>query len=236
MNPSGQSQVVNDRKDQFFLGASLGCRHHLESAEQKLGSPQKRFRTPANINACERALQNLHSDQNKEGKDRNREIHGWRDNCWGGFWIWTLQMHTSSNLFSSDPSVIFAFFLPPQVIIIPGIQTAPSWQCMSQGSHEFLPNIFQKWFLPKEVIAAQSNQNILSVSRHHLHPLFVHSCHVVQPGWATKDSFSAPKHVQTTTQKDWVTLRSCAALSDTTLLFLVLSAYSCESSLLRNKT
>lgn len=36
MSPPGQSEVVNNRKNQLSLGASLGGRHYLATSEQKL--------------------------------------------------------------------------------------------------------------------------------------------------------------------------------------------------------
>ena len=38
MNPPGQSEAVNDRKNQLSLGASLRGRHHLAMSKQKLNS------------------------------------------------------------------------------------------------------------------------------------------------------------------------------------------------------
>lgn len=143
MNPSGQSQVVNDRKNQFSLGTSLGCRHHLASSEKKLASPQRRFRTSANTHAWEQAPQNLHSDQDKEGKDRNREMCGWRDHCEGGFWIQTLQMHTSPMLFPPHPSVCHI------CIFLTTIGHHNTWplDCTIMAMHE----LGKPWVSPKQI-------------------------------------------------------------------------------------
>lgn len=40
----------------------------------------------------------------KESRARNREVDGRRDHWWDGFWIWTLQIHSSPMLFPPDPS------------------------------------------------------------------------------------------------------------------------------------
>lgn len=121
MNPPGQSEAVNDRKNQLSLGASLGGRHHSETSEQKLNphrgglgylpTPVHQNRLPKTFTVTKAKAARTETERWMVG-ETTAGMASESELC-------KCILHQCFFFLLLHLSVVFEFFIPPQVIVIP---------------------------------------------------------------------------------------------------------------------